>query len=321
MEEAITSSQLEGANTTRKEAKRMLQEGRKPRNIDERMIMNNYRAMKTIEESLKNERLSEEKLLELHGILTEDTLEDKKEEGAYRRDGKKGKQKIVVEDAVSQEVVFISPPSSFSGKEMMNLIQYANDEQEEAGFIHPVIKAIILHFWLGYLHPFVDGNGRMARAIFYWYLLRHGYWGFSYLSLSKTIKSSPSQYRNAYLYTENDDNDLTYFIEYNLRKILVSLRNFRKYRDRYMSENKKVSAVARQKYGLNDRQIQLLRFLSQKENESATIKMHMNVNDITRATAVKDVHALQKLGFLKSKRIGKEKHYFGTAKLEKIFNQ
>lgn len=42
-------------------------------------------------------------------------------------------------------------------------------------FIHPAIRAIILHFWLGYDHPFVDGNGRTARALFYWAMLRQNY--------------------------------------------------------------------------------------------------------------------------------------------------
>jgi len=58
---------------------------------------------------------------------------------------------------------------------MIKLIEFANDENITTGFIHPVIKAILLHFWIGYLHPFCDGNGRTARALFYWYLLKNDY--------------------------------------------------------------------------------------------------------------------------------------------------
>jgi hypothetical protein len=47
--------------------------------------------------------------------------------------------------------------------------------QVPAVFIHPVMRAITLHFWLAYDHPFCDGNGRTARALFYWSMLKQGY--------------------------------------------------------------------------------------------------------------------------------------------------
>ena len=63
------------------------------------------------------------------------------------------------------------------------------------GFIHPMIRSIILHFWLAYDHPFVDGNGRTARALFYWSMLRHGYWLFEFISISQIILKGPDQIR------------------------------------------------------------------------------------------------------------------------------
>ncbi len=112
---------------------------------------------------------------------------------------------------------------------MEKLIQFSNDEPENATFIHPVIKAIIIHFWIGYLHPFTDGNGRLARLLFYWYLIKEGYWAFVYLPISKAIKLSPKQYSMAYIYSEQDDNDMTYFIDYNIKKIKLAVREFKKY--------------------------------------------------------------------------------------------
>src|SRR5580692_4222944 len=75
IEEAITSSQLEGASTTRKVAKEMLRTKRKPRDLSEKMIFNNYQAMQFVRE-IKNETLTVNMILELHRILTSDTLDD-----------------------------------------------------------------------------------------------------------------------------------------------------------------------------------------------------------------------------------------------------
>lgn len=51
-----------------------------------------------------------------------------------------------------------------------------------------------LHFMLGYEHPFVDGNGRVARAMFDWAMLRNGYWLFEFISVSRIIRQAPAKY-------------------------------------------------------------------------------------------------------------------------------
>ena len=68
-------------------------------------------------------------------------------------------------------IYHIPPKENFLKEQMVDFIKYANDEGDE-GFMHPILKAILIHFWIGYLHPFYDGNGRIARALFYWYLLK-----------------------------------------------------------------------------------------------------------------------------------------------------
>lgn len=316
MEEAIASSQLEGAHTSRKAAKKILLEGRKPKNKDEQMIVNNYNAMRFIEDELKDQKLSEEVLLNLHKTLTVDTL-DETEVGRYRKD----EDDIVVgDDGTRGEVYHIPPKENFVKKDIIRFIAYANDELSDAGFVHPVIKAVILHFWIGYLHPFVDGNGRLARTLFYWYLLRKGYWLFGYLPLSKIIKNSPAQYRDAYIYTEQDNNDLTYFIDYNVRKIIQAKKEFEAYADRKWKENAKMTKTARDKHGLNDRQIQLLRYCYKNKDASTSVTTHAKVNEVSRLTAAKDLRDLEKHGFLTSKKIGRAVHYYATDKATALFS-
>ena len=314
MEEAIASSQLEGANTTREAAKMFLREKRRPSNIAEQMILNNYTTMKLIEYEYRNQKLTKEILFRLHDILTKNTINEAKI-GRFRKDS----EDIVVSD--EKGVIYHIPPrEKFINEEIERFIAFANDELNESPFIHPIIKAIILHFWLGYLHPFLDGNGRLARAIFYWYLLRRGYWAFAYLPISKIIKNSPVQYRDAYIHSEQDDYDLTYFIDYNIRKIKQAMKEFEEYCRLKREESSKISIVARTKYHLRDRQIQLIRFLFKNKDQNTTIKAHMNINEISRLTATKDLKELEKLGFIFSRKIrkGKGRYFFGTDKINEI---
>lgn len=314
MDEAIASSQLEGANTTRRVAKQMLLEKRKPVNMSERMIVNNYEAMLAVENRFRKESLSIEILLELHVMITKDTI-DEKDVGRFRND----KDNIVVCDNSKDIIYHVPPRERFLKKEIKKFIDYANDKLEKDRFVHPIIKAIFLHFWIGFLHPFPDGNGRMARTLFYWYLLKHDYWAFSYLPISKVIKNSPAQYRDAYLYTEQDDNDLTYFIDYNFRKIIQAKRDFAAYVKKKETENRKMAGIARSKYHLNDRQIQLLRYLHKNNSVSTTIKMHAQIYTISRPTSRKDLQQLEQFDFLTSNKVGRERLFMGTKNISKLF--
>lgn len=310
MEEAIASSQLEGAHTSRKLAKQILREERKPANRSEQMIVNNYSAMQLIESDLKNKPIDEEMLFLLHRTLTANTLDDERDVGRYRVD----KDNIVVSNS-SGEIYHIPPKATFVKKQIRRLIAYANNELLDQHFCHPVIKAIILHFWVGYLHPFVDGNGRFARALFYWYLLKEGYWAIGYLPLSTTIKKSPAQYRDAYIYTEQDDNDLTYFIAYNVSKISQAMQEVEAYVQKKSKENATTFKTARSKYRLNERQIQLLRYYGKNSDATTSATTYAKVYAVTRLTAMKDLKSLAKLKFVVARKNGKSVCYYATKKV------
>ncbi len=165
MEEAITSSQLEGAATTLKVAKDMLQRHRKPRDRDEQMIANNYAVMQFIRDHYQ-EPLTPEIILELQRMLTIDTLDDVSAAGRWRR----ADETVTVADHRTGETLYIPPAADEIPMRMDRLCRFANDQSDQP-FLHPVVRAILLHFMLGYDHPFVDGNGRTARAAL---LLVHG---------------------------------------------------------------------------------------------------------------------------------------------------
>lgn len=315
MEEAIASSQLEGAATSRKAAKKLLREGRKPKNESEQMIVNNYNSMKAVEEDYKDKEMSIGFILELHGLITKDTLDS---------EGKKSKMRakndpVYVTDKLTGVIYHEGPNVKFVKKELEKLIKFANNKLGDEAFIHPIIKAIILHFWIGYLHPFTDGNGRLARLLFYWYLIKEGYWAFVYLPISKAIKLSPKQYSMAYVYSEQDDNDMTYFIDYNIKKIKLAVKEFKQYLQEKAKENLSMKKRSEAIYDLNTRQVQLLQFLHGDTDERTNLTIHMNINQISKRTASKDLKDLVKKKFLIRVKQGRNVFYYGTDKISKLF--
>lgn len=307
MEEAIASSQLEGAVTTREIAKEMLRSNRKPRTIDEKMILNNYVTIKKVLE-LKNQPISVPSILELHRLITNGTLADPNDEGTFRK-----KEVSIFDDATNE--IFYTPPTHDKIDGLMDkFCQYANNKQE-ADFTHPIIKGIILHFLIGYIHPFADGNGRTARALFYWYLISQGYWLVEYMSISKIIIRSPAQYARAYLYSEYDQNDLTYFIAYNLKCMDLALKSFQAYVQRKVMEKNRLIDLLRYE-DINERQLDILRGLIVDHQKSLTVKEVQTKFNTVYQTARTDLLGLAALGYIENKKIGKKLIFFKAANFD-----
>lgn len=299
MEEAIASSQLEGAATTRKDAKEMLRQERKPHNISEQMILNNYNTIKKLGQ-LKNEELTPQLILEIHESITKDTLDDPSQEEKFRNTND-----IVVSDKPTGNVLYQPPDFKHIEKIMDGFCAFAN-QKDDANFIHPMIKATILHFLIGYTHPFFDGNGRTARAIFYWYMLSKGYWLIEYMSISRMIIKSPTQYSKAYLFTELDDNDLTYFIKYQLKTAESAFDSLKEYIGRKIQEKNRLYDFKKIE-GINDRQAYILKLLSDNPKLTFTIKEIQNRFNTVYQTARTDMIGLEELGLIEKTTSGKKK--------------
>ena len=317
IEESIASSKLEGANTSRAVAKKMLLEGRLPRNYGEKMIFNSHKTMQAIEERYCKEKLSLELLYELHTMITKDTIA-LESQGKIRETFDSKGSRLVIKPWDDKIVAYETPDKEFVEAELHKLIDFANDKGDEE-FIHPLIKAIILHFWIGLLHPFEDGNGRLARVLFYWYMLKNGYWAFAYLSLSEKILKSPKQYAMAYIYSEQDDYDLNYFVNYNIAKLQLARDDFQKYIKQKLDENKQLLSQTRLNYDFNERQIKLLQYLKNNLESYTTLSTHQNLYGIGKVTANTDLGKLYKLGFLTKKRQGQKIHYYPTKMVAEIF--
>jgi len=305
MEEAISSSQIEGANTTRKKAKEMLRKEVKPKTKSEQMIVNNYLTIKHITQN-RHEELTPEKLLFVHKLISCDTLDNKIEEGEFRNSND-----IYVINYTNSEVVH-TPPNHKEVNELINdLCKFFNTEDDK--FVHPVLKAIIIHFMIGWIHPFTDGNGRTARALFYWYLLKKGYWLTEYLSISRIIQDTKNQYERAFLYTENDDNDLSYFITYNLKVMEKAFEALKHYIQQKQKENLQIANFVRIP-NVNERQGQLLKLLFDEPEIIFNVKEVENRFAVSNYTARTDLKGLVDLGFLEAIQVNKVKQNFVRSK-------
>jgi len=303
MEEAITSSQLEGAATTHEVAKDMLQRRRKPRDKGEQMIMNNYHAMQFIRERYK-EPLTPQIILELQRILTTDTLEDPSAAGRWRRSD----EDVKVVDNRNNEVLHIPPAADELPERMQLLCAFANDRADEP-FIHPVVRAILLHFMLGYDHPFADGNGRTARALFYWCMAQREYWLIEFVSISRVIKKAPAQYVRAYLYTETDESDTTYFLLHQLRALNEAIVDLHAYLHRKVVELRDTQQLLDQSPALhqrlNHRQLALLNHALQHPRFVYKIDRHQSSHHVTYQTARTDLLDLVEMGLLEKSTVGR----------------
>ncbi|MGA0555814.1 Fic family protein [Larkinella sp. VNQ87] len=302
MEESIASSQIEGAVTSRVVAKDMLRKNRPPRNKSEQMILNNYLTIQHILE-IKNQSLTSEALLEIHRLITADTMEKAEEAGQFRQH-----DDIHVVDAIDGEVIHTPPGYATLPSFIDDLCRFFNDETPTF-FIHPIVKASIIHFLIGYFHPFTDGNGRTARALFYWYLLRKGYWLTEYLSISRVILKSRMQYYRAFQYTEADENDLTYFVMYQVRTLQQAYEELKKYIDRKNTEKKQLVSLQRIE-GISLRQAQIIKLMQEDPDTILTVKEIETRFGVANQTARNDLQQLVDMSFLEKIYVNRKEQRF-----------
>jgi Fic family protein len=316
IEEAISSSQLEGAATARKVAKDMIVSQRKPRSEDEWMIINNYLLLKETKKT-NNDTLSIGLIKKFHEIATKNTSHNKVISGEFRTS-----DDIVVTDGY--DVIFEPPSFNEINERLQVLCDFANTnhhEENEKEFINPIVKAIILHFMIGYIHPFNDGNGRVARALFYWYMLKNGFDYFEYVSISSLLKNAPKQYTMSYLYSENDDNDITYFISYQLDIMLRAIDELLKYLQIKSNEFEDILNIFRQsKYGnlLNFIQKDIIKKAIKEAGRVFTAKEIAIDYDISENSARKYLNELSHCKLLLSTRMGKSIMYVATNEIRNL---
>ena len=296
-EEAFYSSVIEGAFTTKKRAKEVLK-SKDPKDNSEQMILNNYYALVYILENLERP-LNEKIFLEIFKIVNFNTLEEDKITEKYR-DGP-----VCVTDPNKTEPIYVPPIADKVQPMMDDLFNFINNENESQ-FIHPIIKAFIIHFYIGYVHPFFDGNGRVSRAFSYMYLLKQGYEFFKFFSISSMINKHRKKYYKSFVDSEDNGSDLTYFI---IAHLQISLDSIKEVLDRLIDEGQsQLLKEILQKEGilLSTRQQKFIKFIEKKDNNLVTIDDYRKKTKVSYETARKDLMSLEQIGVFKKVKKGKK---------------
>jgi len=295
VEEAITSAIYEGANSTRSKAKALIASGDQPKNKDEWMLINNYQVMLWIK---KNEHLEVSKnlILKLHEIVTKNTLEgdDANYCGKFRDDvvyvGKKheGIKFELIDDAVSEviETVFTHPR-----------------------FLHGLIRGILLHYFIAYIHPFFDGNGRTARTLFYFKAMKHNLKFVELLSVSAHLKEHGKKYENSFDLVKENDNDITYFIDFCLDSLVAALKKVEE-KVEYLID----IGILKDVYSLSYGQVSLLQKMALNKHCAISIEQHAEALGKSREISRRELKNLLKIGFLQEVKKGKKFVYYIQSK-------
>lgn len=307
--ESIASSQLEGAATTSRVALEMIKIGRAPRDESERMIMGNYRMMEFVANNAQAD-INLYAFCALHNIAIAGINNEKYRPGEFRCE----EDKVVVTD-LEGNVIHTPPPAGQIHARLEQLCQFISTPHEtfiDENYLHPLVKASIIHFMIGYLHPFRDGNGRTARALFYWYMLRCGYTAFRYISISKLLKNAPTQYIKSYLYTETDSMDLTYFVNYQCEIVARAVQEYIDYIQNLIKTREQLNSWLYQSglfSQLNTRQRDLALMAV---NQPGVLFSAVEVADrlgVSENTARDDLKKLVQLGMMSTLKEGKGNLY------------
>lgn len=292
IEEAITSAIYEGANTTRAQAKQLIESGKRPVTKDDWMLLNNFEAMNWIKDH-SEEKVTVNLILKIHQIVSKNTLEsvDANYSGKFRDD------KVFVRNtsgaAVHEGVSYLKIPKAIE--------EAINVTTNNPRYLHPLIKGTLLHYLIAYIHPFFDGNGRTARTMFYFKSMKHDLKFVELLSISAHLKNSGNMYERVFTVIKDHDWDLTYFIDYCLESLLAALKIV----DGKVSYLVRINTLKDQ-YELNENQIGLLQRLALNKYRNITIESYAEEILKSREVARKELKALVSSGLVVERKVGKK---------------
>lgn len=311
IEEAHASSAIEGAVTTRRQSRELLRSGRDPSNVSERMVWNNFQAIEQLDRWTADP-LAPELVLEMQAVVTDGLLEPG-ECGHLRRD-----DDVRIFDQLTGEVVFVPPPATELPARLEALCDFANAPVSDETFVHPVTRAILLHHQLAYDHPFADGNGRTARLLFMWSVLRSGYHWFRSLSISRAVNGARSRYYRAFQEVQTAGGDVTYFVRQQVRCIELEIQHLADFLSKRASLEAWLESKQAIESELNTRQLALVEHALQQPDTIFTTREHRQFHGVTQPTAWKDLTDLVQRGLLTESKQGRRSLYSPSKRLRSL---
>ena len=281
VDESYSTCTIEGARSTIADTVRLAQ-GKEPSNHSEIMIKNNIKAIKLV----LNEDFAfdEQDVLKLWRVITDNAADNIEIQGEkYRCDD------VVIADAAGN-VTFFAPSADKIQEMMDQLFDFINGKSDWNVFV----KAIVIHYFFVYIHPFCDGNGRCARLLMQNYLIKSGLEKFKGISISSGVLKNRSGYYNALENSENSYNDITFIIIYYLeiiRDALYSACEGFGYQERHME--------------MSSRQKRVIEYLRKNKGHLITPEIYAKRYGTDIETAKAELTALTEAGILSAYKNGR----------------
>ena len=154
---------------------------------------------------------------------------------------------------------------------------------------------------------------------FFWYLLKNGYWLTEYLSISRVILKTKTQYEKAYIYSEIDEMNVSYFIHYQVKVLTQAFEDLKDYLSEKKKEENKLNKYLKVS-NINERQAQILYWIEEDANRYFSVKEIENVFSVTNQTARTDIEELVTQDYLKKVSINKKSfNYWKGEKFDSTF--
>ncbi|MFH1186573.1 MAG: Fic family protein [Candidatus Levyibacteriota bacterium] len=241
----------------------------------------------------------EETIKQIHKLTVNKLLELEKC-GEYRE------TQVVVKNSISGEVSFRPPMAVAVQFQIKDLIAFINSSTEQD--IHPVLKGGIVHYELVRIHPFVDGNGRVARALSTLILFKEGYDIKKFFSLEEYFDSNAQSYYEALQSVEKNNGDLTRWLEYFSLGLSIELSKIKE-----KVEKISVDAKLKEKLGghplmLSERQLKIIEYI-QKTGYLQNKAFYQLFPMISEDTILNELKELLKTGIIKKQGVTKGARY------------
>ncbi len=297
-DEIIASSAIESVDFSRDSVRNILK-GMAPRDEQENRILGIKHGLEFIAE-LSN-KITEENIYKLYMMSVGNFLadEDKLKSGEFYRHDKV----YVVSDRVEHSGIDHSKLPEFMG----DLVEFINAEDD----INDLVKAAIIHFYVAYVHPYFDGNGRMARLIHLWFLMQKGYQSALFIPFSSRIEKSKKAYYNAFTLIEENKKlsgkiDATPFVLYFIENVYNKISG-----DSVAVETLSLYDEAVKCGKITEKETKLWKFVLSYYgmNEFSTKQLEKDFGDAAYATIRAFVLKFESLGLLSSTRYGARVKY------------
>ena len=260
-------------------------------------VLNYLGVLEGIEDYLVEGAVTEETVLRLHNDVSKEVLDDPRNEGKYR------KIRVYVGNSVTGEVIFMPPPPSVVKDMMSDLIEWM--VSDTAAVMNPVLVAGIVHYEFVRIHPFVDGNGRTARALATLVLVMREFDIKRFFALDDYYDSDRPSYYKALNEVDQETLDLTEWLDYFTQGVLVAISEVKTKVLKLSMDRKRVKGKGQ--VALTRRQMEIVQHAI--DNDMITTKEVAQRYKISIQAALKELKKLVEMQVLTMQGKGRATHF------------